>query len=185
MRSRAHLVGAVATVLLTAASVAALAASRTPAFTTSPGMSRVGAATCAAPPSLPGSQVRVVLGDMAGGSMMGAGPLMGGGPMTLSTNAGSVSAGAVSLIAVNHGSRVHELVVLPLTGSAAAGTRSIGPDGTVSETSSLGEASGTCAAGSGDGISPGATSWVTLNLEPGRYELFVQPAQAIRHCATS
>ncbi|HEX2893363.1 MAG TPA: hypothetical protein VHO29_05110 [Marmoricola sp.] len=116
---------------------------------------------------------------------MGGGPLTGGRPMVLRADARSVPAGAVSLITVNHGSRVHELIVLPLTGSAAAGTRSIGADGTVSETNSLGEASGTCAAGSGDGISPGATSWVTLNLEPGRYELFVQPAQAIRHCATS
>ena len=28
-----------------------------------------------------------------------------------------------------------------------------------------------CGAGSGEGVAPGASSWVTLTLAPGRYEL--------------
>jgi uncharacterized cupredoxin-like copper-binding protein len=53
----------------------------------------------------------------------------------------------------------------------------IGPDGKVDEDGSLGEASRTCGPDKGDeqtdniGIAPGATSWTTLNLPPGRYEV--------------
>ena len=39
------------------------------------------------------------------------------------------------------------------------------------EAGSLGEASRTCAAGGGDGIAPGASSWVTVTLPAGRYEI--------------
>jgi uncharacterized cupredoxin-like copper-binding protein len=83
----------------------------------------------------------------------------------------SVPAGQVSLVAVNHGSRTHELVVLPLATGASVGTRAVGSDNTVSEAGSLGESSNSCGRGSGDGIRAGATGWVTLTLTPGRYEL--------------
>ncbi len=35
----------------------------------------------------------------------------------------------------------------------------------------MGEASRSCGAGVGDGISPGSTGWTTVDLKPGRYEL--------------
>lgn len=41
----------------------------------------------------------------------------------------------------------------------------------VSETGSVGEASGGSAAGPGDGINPGTIGWVTLHLSPRNYEL--------------
>jgi uncharacterized cupredoxin-like copper-binding protein len=41
----------------------------------------------------------------------------------------------------------------------------------VDETGSLAEASSACGTDSGDGIPPGSASWVTLHLDPGRYEL--------------
>ncbi len=41
----------------------------------------------------------------------------------------------------------------------------------MSEAGSLGEASRSCGEGAGDGIAPGAASWVTLHLAAGRYEL--------------
>jgi hypothetical protein len=69
-----------------------------------------------------------------------------------------VAAGQVSLLAVNHGTRTHELVVLPVSPDARVGTRPAGADGadgtdgTVSETGSLGQASRSCGAGGGDGI---------------------------------
>jgi len=44
-------------------------------------------------------------------------------------------------------------------------------DGRVSEEGSLGEASSSCGEGPGDGIAPGAASWVSLELAPRRYEL--------------
>ena len=178
MPNRPYVLGAVATVLLTVASVTALAAGRPPAFTTIAGMNRIGTATCSAPSALPGSRVTIVLGDMGGshdgGSMMG-GSMMGGsmmgGRMMLRADVRTASAGAVSLVAVNRGTRVHELVVLPLAQGSSAGTRPIGFDGKVSETGSLGEASSTCAAGAGEGIRPAASGWVTLSLPAGRYEL--------------
>jgi uncharacterized cupredoxin-like copper-binding protein len=46
-----------------------------------------------------------------------------------------------------------------------------GVGGKVDETGSLGEASASCAAGSGEGIEAGSVGWVTLNLARGRYEV--------------
>lgn len=125
---------------------------------------------CPAPASLPGATVRVSLMDM--GMMRavdGVAPM--GSPMRLVASSRSVPAGPVSLVAENRGWRTHELVVLPLPDGTAAGRRVPGPDGRVPEDGSLGEASASCTAGSGEGITSGAVGWVTLSLAPGRYEL--------------
>jgi uncharacterized cupredoxin-like copper-binding protein len=170
-RTRRLLLAGGATAALTAGSVAAIAAGGMPVHSNVYGLDRVVASSCAAPASLPGQRVTVMLGDMGGrGYMMGAGSMMGG-RMMLRAYPQSVPAGQVSLVAVNHGSRTHELVVLPLATGASVGTRAVGSDNTVSEAGSLGESSNSCGRGSGDGIRAGATGWVTLTLTPGRYEL--------------
>jgi uncharacterized cupredoxin-like copper-binding protein len=61
--------------------------------------------------------------------------------------------------------------VLPLAPGQRVGERAIGADDAVDESASLGEASNGCDAGEGDGIAPGESGWVTLQLAPGRYEL--------------
>ena len=81
----------------------------------------------------------------------------------------TMPAGEVSLVAENMGWGTHELLILPLAAGESAGQRAPGPDGTVDEAGSLGEASTSC--GAGDGIRAGALSWTTLTLAPGRYEL--------------
>jgi uncharacterized cupredoxin-like copper-binding protein len=125
--------------------------------------------TCSAP-SLPGSTVHVIVGDMGMTSMMGGvAPL--GGHMMLRGFPTSVPAGQISFVVGNMGWRTHEMVVLPLALGQAAGQRTRGSDGRVDETGSLGEASAPCAAGSGDGIQSGSVGWVTLNLPAGHYEL--------------
>ncbi len=83
----------------------------------------------------------------------------------------SERAGTVSLRVSSRGSLLHELVVLALADGQQVGERQVGSDDRVDETGSLGEASRTCGAGSGDGIDAGALGWVTLDLSPGRYEL--------------
>jgi uncharacterized cupredoxin-like copper-binding protein len=126
--------------------------------------------TCAAPTSLPGSTVNVMLADMGMTRMMGGvAPL--GGHMMLRATPASVPRGQVSLVVSNMGWRTHELVVLPLADGAAAGQRVPGADGKVDETGSLGEVSNSCAAGPGDGITAGAVGWTTVTLARGRYEL--------------
>ena len=154
MRARAWVVAGTAAVLLAAGSVAGLAATR-------PGPT--GPASCAVP-SPAGQRVDVVLTDMGG--MMG-----GRGRMMLRAVPGTVAAGPVTVVAANHGNRAHELVVLPLADGRSAGSRPLGEDDTVDETGSLGEASRGCGAGAGDGILPGQVGWVTVPLQPGRYEL--------------
>lgn len=47
----------------------------------------------------------------------------------------------------------------------------IGPGGEVDESATLGEASTPCGQGSGEGITSGTVSWITLTLAAGRYEL--------------
>lgn len=81
-----------------------------------------------------------------------------------------MAAGQVSFVAHNQGSLAHELVVLRLP-TDGPGTRQTGSDGKIDESQSLGEASKSCAAGTGDGLAPGSTGWVTLTLPTGRYEL--------------
>ncbi|CAM3693393.1 hypothetical protein [Smaragdicoccus niigatensis] len=128
-------------------------------------------------PDLHGAVVDVTVTDM--GSMMGGrGSMMGGygnsrfqGPMAIYTSQRSVPAGQVSLRVRNNGRFLHEVIVMPLAGDARVGQRAIGATGEVDETGSLGEASNTCGSGEGDGIAPGASGWVTLNLPAGRYEL--------------
>jgi uncharacterized cupredoxin-like copper-binding protein len=130
-------------------------------------------------PRLPGIVLKVALSNM-GGSMMGTstGMMSGGsdggmsrGAMRLSIDQALISHGAVSFFATNDGSISHELVVLPLSDSQTVGTRRLAGDRKVDEAGSLGEASSTCGAGAGEGIAPGASSWVTLKLAPGRYEV--------------
>jgi uncharacterized cupredoxin-like copper-binding protein len=123
-----------------------------------------GAVTCTAP-ALPGRTVDVRLSDR-GNSMMGARPMM----VTLRAEPGTVSPGQVSFVVHNDGALVHELVILPLPADGP-GTRPTGAGDKIDESQSLGEASKSCAAGTGDGIAPGATGWVTLTLGTGRYEL--------------
>ncbi len=125
--------------------------------------------TCSAP-SLPGSTVHVIVGDMGMTSMMGGvAPL--GGHMMMRAFPDSVAAGQVTFVVGNMGWRTHEMVVLPLAPGQAAGQRTPGSDGRIDETGSLGEASASCAAGSGDGIKSGNVGWVPLNLPAGHYEL--------------
>jgi uncharacterized cupredoxin-like copper-binding protein len=155
--------GAAAAVVLAAASTFAVAAGRG-AFSGSP--------TCAVP-SLSGTVVEVTavdMGHMNGGGMMN-GRRYAMPTMRLFTNAATVLAGGVSLLVRNAGSRTHELVVLPLADGALAGTRTVGAEGRIDESDSLGEVSRTCGAGAGDGIRAGSAGWVTLQLAPGRYEL--------------
>ncbi len=126
--------------------------------------------TCSAPADLTGARVIVMLGDMGMMRMMGGtAPL--GVRMMLRAVPGTVPAGPVSLLAENMGWRTHELVILPLAAGVAAGQRVPGADGTIDETGSLGEASASCGAGTGDGITSGSVGWMTVTLAPGRYEL--------------
>ena len=109
-------------------------------------------------------QVQVSLND--NGGMMGGFAMMVG----LNTNVTSVAAGKVTFITTNYGHIVHELLILPLP-IGGAGTRPIAANGKIDESSSLGEASQSCANGVGNGISPGTRSWTTVNLARGTYEL--------------
>ena len=127
-------------------------------------MGAYGTARCTAP-QLSGTTVTLTLADR-GNAMMGRGPMM----VTLRANPSTVTAGRVSFVVDNRGALPHELVILPLP-AGGPGTRATGSDGKIDEAQSLGEASASCAEGTGDGIAPGSTSWVTLSLAPGRYEL--------------
>lgn len=123
-----------------------------------------GTVTCTAP-TLPGTAVDVQVTD-SGDSMMGQTPMRA----TLFATPTSVPAGKISFVVANTGALVHELVILPLPADGP-GTRPTGSDGKIDETQSLGEASRSCGAGTGDGIAPGSTAWTTVTLQPGRYEL--------------
>jgi uncharacterized cupredoxin-like copper-binding protein len=97
--------------------------------------------------------------------------MMEHGRMMLRSVPRVVRAGQVTFLAANHGSRLHELVVLPLGPHPSIGRRPVSSDRAVDESAALGEASASCAAGAGDGIEAGSMGWVTLRLAPGRYEL--------------
>jgi uncharacterized cupredoxin-like copper-binding protein len=126
---------------------------------------RLALANCG-PTGVPGTVVHVTLSDRGGAMMGGANPMM----VSLYASPNTVSAGTVTFIATNVGALNHELLVLPAPADGV-GTRAVGSDGKIDESSSLGEASTSCGSGAGQGISPGATSWVTLHLTPGNYEL--------------
>ena len=126
--------------------------------------------SCSAPDPLPGRTVAVALGDMGMSSMMGGDAPMGA-RMMLRATPSTVAAGQVSLVVSNLGWRTHEVVVLPLPAGAAAGQRVPQANGKIDETGALGEASNSCAGGSGQGITSGSVGWTTLTLAPGRYEL--------------
>jgi uncharacterized cupredoxin-like copper-binding protein len=131
-----------------------------------------------AAPSLPGTVVNVSLADM-GGSMMGqrggmmsqGSDMTSGGSMRLSADHATVPHGTVSFLATNGGSINHEMVILPLPASQSVGARATGTDAKVNETGSVGEASNTNGKGAGQGVVPGASSWMTVTLAPGQYEL--------------
>jgi hypothetical protein len=126
--------------------------------------------TCSPPASLPGSKVRAILGDMRMTRIVGGtAPL--GARMILRAVPTIVPVGQVSLVVYNLGWRTHEVVVLPLSAGAVAGQRVPGADGRVDESGSVGEVSGSCSAGRGDGIAASSVSWSTLTLKAGRYEL--------------
>lgn len=178
--------GVVAVVGLTGLSVSAL--------TSDPTGGGIRSAVSSNSPQLPGTVVNVALMDM-GGNMMGGGNGMSGGggngmmggagngmsgggagrnsgaAMGLRLDRATAGKGTVSFLAFNRGSISHELVVLPLSDTQTVGTRPGGGDNKVDETGSLGEASTTNGKGTGEGIAPGASSWVTMDLAPGRYEV--------------
>lgn len=122
-------------------------------------------------PGLTGTQVNVTLTNMGGPVMRPRNGMMMGGAMRLTADRGTVAHGTVSFLVTNAGSISHEMVVLPLPENQVPGTRPVGADGTIDESGSVGEASGTCSEGSGEGILPGTSGWVTVTLPPGRYEL--------------
>lgn len=116
-------------------------------------------------PQLAGGVVDVTLID-SGYSMMGGWPMMVG----VRAQPQTVPAGAVSLLVRNRGQMVHELTVMRVL-AGGPGSRRSDSDGTVAEEGSLGHAEAACGTGEGDGIPPGGTSWLTLELRPGQYEL--------------
>ncbi|MFI9081202.1 sulfocyanin-like copper-binding protein [Streptomyces sioyaensis] len=170
-------VGAVAALVLGIATTLLLAA--TGGFRGGGPATWRGAAVQCSAPSLKGHVVEVTVGDMGPG-MMGRpdGGVPNGGPgghglgmLWLRATPRAVPAGVVSLRVVNAGVLPHEVVVLPLPAGQTVGERLTGVDGRVDEAGSVGEASRSCRAGTGDGIVPGAAAWTTVKLQPGRYEL--------------
>lgn len=113
-----------------------------------------------------GTVVHVTLSDRGGAMMGGRSPMM----VRIVASPDIVSNGTLTFVATNTGALDHEFLVLPAPFDGV-GTRSVNSDGTIDESSSLGEASRSCGRGVGSGISPGASSWVTLQLAPGTYEL--------------
>lgn len=101
--------------------------------------------------------------------------MMGGpgtmGSIALTADHATATHGSVSFLVTNAGRYADEVVILPLPGEQAAGTRPIGGDGKIDEAGSVGEASATCAEGAGQGILLRSSGWVSVNLPPGRYEL--------------
>ncbi|MEO7288170.1 MAG: sulfocyanin-like copper-binding protein [Jatrophihabitantaceae bacterium] len=170
---------------MSAASVLVLSALSTAALAVtakdSPNHSQRAATACSIP-QLPGAVVDVRLTDLhsrMGGSMMDGRSLMTqdewprfrAGMMSVTATPTIVAAGRVSLRVANTGYLAHELVVLPLAAGQQPGRRVVASEGKVDETGSLGEASASCSAGTGNGIAAGSSGWLTLSLPAGRYEL--------------
>lgn len=72
-------------------------------------------------------------------------------PMPTTPDWSTYSHGTVSFPVINAGSISHEMVILPVPENQVPGTRPVGPDGTIDESGSVGEASGTCTEGCGGG----------------------------------
>jgi uncharacterized cupredoxin-like copper-binding protein len=173
MRTRNHVaLGALAVLLLTVLSLVVVADGHGQVDDSSAPFRSSRMTSCSVP-NLSGAVVNVSLSN-AGGPMMG-GPMVGGGVrggmMRLSPDTASVPDGVVSFVATNLGSVNHELVILPLPTDEIVGTRSLRADSTVDESASVGEASNSCGPGTGEGIAPASSSWTTVTLAPGRYEL--------------
>jgi uncharacterized cupredoxin-like copper-binding protein len=118
------------------------------------------------PRSPVGTVVHVTLSDQGNTMMVGGTVMM----VSLYATPSLVHAGEVTFVATNVGALTHELLILPAP-SNGVGSRDIKSNGTIDESTSLAEASSACGAGPGAGITPGTSSWVTLHLSPGRYEL--------------
>jgi hypothetical protein len=73
----------------------------------------------------------------------------------------------VPFLVTNGGSIDHEMVIVTLSNSQAVGIRPIGGDAKIDEAGSLGQASNTDGKGAGQGVVPGAPSWMTITLAPG------------------
>lgn len=159
-------VGAIAALVLTAVSMLAVVFL---SGGTNPGSAFPGSVRCTAP-DLAGTVISVTASDM-GGAMMGGSAMMRGS-MLLTADRTTVAGGKVSFFVTNLGNIPHEMMIVPLAGTQIAGTRPVGRDGRIDERGSLAEAAATCAEGEGDGILPSAAGWITLDLAPGRYELF-------------
>lgn len=173
MRTRnLAVLGALAVATLTAISLLGVAAARNTRDNSDRVHDGSGDTACSVP-SLTGAVVNVSLSN-SGGPMIGR-PMMGGGVrggmMRLTADTTSVQHGTVSFVATNLGSVNHELVILPLPDRQIVGTRSLRDDSTAAENASIGEASNTCGRDTGEGIAPGSSSWTTVTLSPGRYEL--------------
>jgi len=132
-----------------------------------PGFNQTATGQRGATSELEGSLVDVVAMDMSGRGMMNR----SGGTMLLRSDRVDVPGGTVTLQLSNAGAVPHEIVILPLPDGRQVGERAVRRDGTVDESDSLGEASRSGGSGSGDGIEPGTTGWVTIELAPGRYEI--------------
>ncbi len=153
-------VGVLATAALTGLSALALGGAP-PTTTATP--------TGCSAPALPGTVVTATVSDLGDGSMMGS--LTMPGSMRLTVDRASDPAGVVSIVVVDVGRLRHEVVVLPLQAGRSVGNRPVGADGTVDETGSSAEASSSCREGTGAGVKPGTTGWVTTTLTAGQYEL--------------
>lgn len=152
------LLGILAALVLTAASMTAIV------------FMNGGVAPRCTPPRLPGAVIHVTASDM-GGPMMGGRGMMRRS-MQLTADRSTVTRGEVSFLVTNAGNIPHEMMIIPLADTQVAGTRPVGRDGKIDEAGSLAEAAATCAEGEGNGILPSAAGWITLDLKPGRYELF-------------
>jgi uncharacterized cupredoxin-like copper-binding protein len=184
-RFRVILLISVAALVLGTATTAALAVTASGPR----GRSFIGSAPSCDPPRLPGTIVNITLADMPGTMMgprmMGAddqfGPAAGPGQpwprmrmMSILIDPATVPAGPVSFRVINSGVWIHELDVMPLEARKIPGQRTVGADGRIDESSSLGEVT-TCAEYSAGSdihhITPGGVGWTTITLQPGRYEL--------------
>ena len=117
-----------------------------------------------------GPVVNVSLTDSGGPMGEGDGP-MHPGAMGLKADHATVPHGTVTFVVTNTGAVSHEMVILPLPASQAAGTRPFDGQAKVDETGVLGEVSNSGGEGAGEGIKPGAEGRLTMVLAPGQYEL--------------